>query len=163
MVALAAAGGQPRWTEFGGQDETFTLTAGAVCEATSFGVECRDDLTGAATMPILLNGIPGPGSAGPSTYVGDGFAGVSDGLVAQAQVSPGSAEVLLRVVRVRDGATVARVRVATPLRAPAPSAVTAGAVAAEQLGAHTILVLLRRIDLPSEPLVALEVPVPLAA
>jgi hypothetical protein len=67
------------------------------------------------------------------------------------------------VVRVRGGATVARVRMATRLKAAAPSGVTAGVVAASQIGPHTILVLVRRIDLRGEPAVALEIPVPPAA
>jgi outer membrane protein assembly factor BamB len=155
VLALSAAAGRPLWTEVGGQLETFTLTAGAVCEVVSPGLECRDDATGAATMPTLLTGMQ-DGDSPP--YADDGLAGIGGGYAAVTIPSAGG--VLLRVVRVRGGATVARVRLAIGSASGGGSDYQVFAVAAAPLRARAIEVLLRRVDLPGYPLLALEVPVP---
>ncbi len=155
VLALGAAAGRPLWTEAGGQLETFTLTAGAVCEVVSPGLECRDDATGAATMPTLLTGMR-DGDSPP--YADDGLAGISGGLAA-VTVRSARGEVVLRVVRVRGGATVARVRLAIRAASHGGSDYQVFAVAAGSLSAGAIEVLLRRVDLPGYPLLALTVPV----
>jgi outer membrane protein assembly factor BamB len=161
VLALAASDGHPRWTEVGGQEQTFDLTAGAVCEVVDIGLECRGDATGTATMPTLLTGVSdgyGPG------VVGDGPAGVADGLAA-VTIGTSKPGVVLRVVRVRGGATVAQVRI--PLGpGPVGTHLRVFAVAATAIGAHTIVVLLRRIDMPgdgNDPVLALAVRVPAGA
>ncbi len=159
VLALDAATGQPRWTELGGQLETFALTAGAVCEVVNVGLECRDDSTGAHTMPVLLTGR-NEGDSPP--YVDDGYAGVSGGLAAVVMASS-SGGVLLRVVRVRGGATVAQVHLAIGTHGGRGTNIQVFAVAAGPLGSDAILVLVRRVDLPGYPVLALEVPIPAAA
>lgn len=156
ILALAAATGHPLWSELGGQLELFTLTAGSVCEMVAGGLECRDDATGAATMPTLLTGKT-DGDSPP--YADDGFAGVSDGLAAVTMPSP-TGGVVLRVVRVRGGAMVTQVHLAVGTTAFGGANYQVFAVAAGPLGKGAILVLLRRVDLPGYPLLALDVPVP---
>jgi outer membrane protein assembly factor BamB len=155
VLALGAARGRPLWTELGGQLETFTLTAGAVCEVVSPGLECRDDATGAATMPTLLTGMQ-DGDSPP--YADDALAGISGDFAAVTVPSAASGTVTLRVVRVRDGATVARVRVAIASTSRGGSDYQVFAVAAGPLPGGAIEVLLRRVDRSGYPLLALKVP-----
>jgi outer membrane protein assembly factor BamB len=154
ILALAAATGHPLWTELGGQLELFSLTAGTVCEMVAGGLECRDDTTGAPTMPTLLTGKT-DGDAPP--YADDGLAAVGGGLAVVTMPSPAGG-VLLRVVRVRHGATVAQVHLAVGTRAFGGANYQVFAVAAGPLGKGAILVLLRRVDLPGYPLLALDIP-----
>jgi hypothetical protein len=156
VLVISAATGRPLWTELGGQLETFTLTAGAVCEVVSPGLECRDDATGAATIPALLTGMQ-DGDSPP--YADDGLAGISGGFAAVTVPSAANGIVTLRVVRVRDGATVARVRVSIGSASRDGSDYQVFAVGAGPLRRGAIEVLLRRVDLPGYPLLALEVPV----
>jgi hypothetical protein len=156
VLALSAADGRPRWTELGGQLETFTLTDGVVCEVVSPGLECRDDKTGAPTMPTLLTGMQ-DGDSPP--YADDALAGISGGFAAVTVPSAANGTVTLRVVRVRDGATVARVRVAIGATSTDGSDYQVFAVGAGLLPGGAVEVLLRRVDLPGYPLLALEVPV----
>jgi outer membrane protein assembly factor BamB len=155
VLAVSAADGRPRWTELGGQLETFTLTDGLVCEVVSPGLECRADATGAATMPTLLTGMQ-DGDSPP--YADDALAGISGDFAAVTVPSAASGTVTLRVVRLRDGATVARVRVAIGSTSRGGSDYQVFAVAAGPLPGGAIEVLLRRVDLPGYPLLALEVP-----
>ena len=157
VLALAASDGHPMWSELGGQQEDFTLTDGAVCEMVQVGLECRGDATGAVTAPTLLNGR-GQGATPP--YAGDGFAGVSDGLAAVIQAPDRPSSVLFRVLRVRTGATVTQVRIAVSSHSYDGSNYQVFVVGAAPLGAHAILVLLRRIDVPGFPVLALAVTVP---
>ena len=63
VVVLDAATGHPRWSEPDGQQESFVMTDAVVCEtfqAGHAGAQCRDDISGAATMPALISG-PGAG------------------------------------------------------------------------------------------------------
>jgi PQQ-like domain len=156
VLVISAATGRPLWTELGGQLATFTLTAGAVCEVVSPGLECRDDATGAPTIPALLTGMQ-DGDSPP--YADDGLAGIDGGFAAVTVRSSASRTVTLRLVRVRDGATVARVRVAIGSASGDSSDYQVFAVGAGPLGRGAIEVLLRRVDLPGYPLLALEVPV----
>lgn len=159
VLALAASNGHPLWTELGGQQQTFSLTADAVCEVISAGLECRSDPTGSATMPTLLTGV---GDNDRPDVIGDEAAGLSDGLAAVTIASAKPGGTVLRVLRVRGGATVAQVRIAIAA-APAGSNLWAFAVGAAPLGLHTIVVLLRRVDLPGDggrPVLALAVRVP---
>jgi hypothetical protein len=121
------------------------------------GLECRGDASGAVTVPALLNGR-GEGATPP--YVSDGFAGVSDGLAAVTQAPDRPASVLLRVLRVRSAAVVTQVRIAVSSKSYDGSNYQVFVVAAGPLGAHAILVLLRRIDVPGFPVLALAVTVP---
>lgn len=155
VLALSAADGRPLWTELGGQLETFTLTDGAVCEVVSTGLECRDDATGAPTMPTLLTGMQ-DGDSPP--YADDALAGISGDFAAVTVPSAATGTVTLRVVRVRDGATVARVRVAIGPESRGGSGYQVFAVAAGQRPGGAVEVLLRRVDLPGYPLLALKVP-----
>lgn len=151
IFALSAATGRPRWSEIGGQMETFTPTAGALCEVVSVGLECRDDATGALTMRTLLTGH---GDTDSPPYAGDGFAGVSGGLA--AVTVPSRHGVTVRVLKVRGGATVAWLHLA--IRATAFGAnYQVFVVAAGPLGSQGTLMLLRRVDLPGYPVIALEV------
>jgi outer membrane protein assembly factor BamB len=156
VLVISAATGRPLWTELGGQLETFTLTAGAVCEVVSPGLECRDDATGAPVIPALLTGMQ-DGDSPP--FADDGLAGIDGGFAAVTVRSSASGAVTLRVVRVRDGATVARVRVAIGSASRDGSDYQVFAVGAGPLRRGVIEVLLRRVDLPGYPLLALEVPV----
>lgn len=152
-VLALGADGRPRWTELGGQLDTFALTAGAVCEVVSGGLECRDDATGAPTMRTLLTG---KSDADSPPYASDGFAGVSGGMAAVTEQSRHG--VTLRVVLVHGGATVALVHLGVGTRAFGGANYQVFAVAAGPLGSGSIVVLLRRVDLPGYPLLALQVP-----
>jgi outer membrane protein assembly factor BamB len=157
VLALDAANGRPRWSELGGQLETFTLTVGAVCEVVSAGLECRDDATGAATMPTLRTGMH-DGDSPP--YADDGFAGVSGGLAAVTAAPSRSSDVTLRIVTVRGGTTAAQVRLAIGSTPTDGSNYQVFAVAAAPLSRGTTLVLVRRVDLPGYPALALAIPDP---
>lgn len=159
VLALDAASGHPRWSELGGQQVTVAPSGGAVCEVVKVGAECRDDTTGAATMPTLLTGR-GEGSSPP--YFDDGYAGVSGGLVAVTLPSR-SGGVILRVQRARGGGVVARVQLAIGASGYDGARYDVFAVGAGPLGSGAILVLVRRIDVPGYPVLALDVPLPAGA
>lgn len=158
ILALSAANGHPRWSELGAQQVTVATTGGAVCEVADVGVECRDDTTGAPAMPILLTGRK---AMSIPPYFDDGFAGISDGLVAVTM--PARSGVTLRVQRARGGAVVAQVHLAIGARAHDGALYDVFAIGAGQLTSSAILVLVRRIDLPGYPALALKVPLPAAA
>ena len=153
IIALDAMDGRPRWSETGGQLEMFAPTAGALCEVVNVGLECRDDATGALAMRTLLTGKRG-GDSPP--YIADGFAGISRDLAA-VTVPSRQGGVGLLVVRVHGGATVARARLAIGAAPREGSDFQVFAVAAAPFGGGAILVLVRRIDVPGYPVVALEV------
>ena len=153
VLALDAETGQPRWTELGGQLDDFTLADGAVCESVNYGFECRDDVTGKPTRPVL---VTGQGGASSPPFGDDGFAGIS-GTVAAVTVAPFEpGEVRLEVLPVRGSTPVARVTVHIGVKARGANYQTF-VVAAGQVRGGT-LVLLRRLDRPGYPLVALLVP-----
>jgi outer membrane protein assembly factor BamB len=152
LLALSAIKGRPLWTELGGQLATFALSAGAICEMVSGGLECRADATGASTLPILLTGKT---DADSPPYAGDGFAGVSDGLA--AVTLPARRGVTLRVVRIRGGAIVAQVHLAVGATAAGGADYQVFAVGAGPLRSGAIEVLVRRVDMPGYPVLALAV------
>jgi len=168
VLALDAADGQPRWSELGGEQivvnggaghlETFTLTDGAVCEAVGAGLVCRDDATGAPALPVLVTG-QAPYSVPPK--ISDGYAGISGDLVAVTVAPFRSGAVTLRVVRIRGGATAAVARLAIGLQGDGSALPRVFAIAAGPLPGGATLVLVRRADLPGDPVLALRVP-PLA-
>src|SRR5215472_13942582 len=84
VLAFDARTGRPRWIELGGQMVSFTLADGAVCETVNTGLECRDDVTGALTGPVLVSGQD---TASIPPMGGDGSAGIS-GSVAAVTVAP---------------------------------------------------------------------------
>jgi outer membrane protein assembly factor BamB len=154
VLALDARTGRPRWIELGGQSVGFTLADGAVCETVSTGMECRDDVTGAPTSPVLETG-----QSDVPSYAGDGSAGIS-GSIAAVTVAPfGAGHVTVEVIPIRGERPLGRTEVGTGI-SPAnashateqPFVVDAGTLP----GGHTVL-LLRRVDLPNYPIVALEV------
>lgn len=153
LIVALGADGRPRWSETGGQLEMFAPTEGVLCELVDVGLECRDDTTGTATMRVLLTGK----SAGDSPpNIADGCAGVSRGLAAVTVPSPQGGVGLL-VVQVRGGATVARARLAISAAPHDGSNFQVFAVAAGMLGGRAILVLVRRVDVPGYPVLALAV------
>jgi outer membrane protein assembly factor BamB len=165
VLALDAADGQPRWSELGGEQtpvsngtghmETFTLTDGAVCEAVSTGVLCRNDTTGAPTFPALVAGQV-PFSIPP--IITDGYAGISGGLVALTVAPFRSGAVTVRVVRIQGGATAATTRLAIGLQGDGGAHDSDYVVAAGPLPGGATLLLVRRADLPGDPVLALRVP-----
>jgi PQQ-like domain len=153
LLALSAAKGRPLWTELGGQLATFALSSGAVCEMVSGGLECRRDATGASVLPILLTGKT---DADSPPYAGDGFAGVSGSMAAVTLPARGGG-VTLRVVRIRGGKIVAQVHLAIGTTAVGGANYQVFAVAAGQLRNGATEILVRRVDVPGYPVVALEV------
>ena len=104
VLALDAADGHPRWSELGGQQVTFAPAEGAVCELVTAGLECRDDATGAATLPGL---VTRQASGAPP------MADVSGSVAIVADKPNRAGEVTLRIVKIRGGATAAQARLVT--------------------------------------------------
>jgi outer membrane protein assembly factor BamB len=154
VLTLDARTGRPRWIELGGQMVSFTLTDGAVCETVSTGMECRDDVTGALTGPVLVTGLAGV----PSSY-GDASAGIT-GSIAAVTIAPVSVgRVGVEVIPIRGTRPLGQAEVGT---GTSPATATNAAaqpfvVAAGTLPDGRALLLLRRVDLPSHPVLALEV------
>jgi len=151
VLALSAAGGQPLWSELGGQMVTFTLTGGAVCETSSIGLECRADTTGAATMPDLVTGqAPGDGPA----YTDQGFAGVPGDIAAVTVAASGADSMTLCVVTIQ-GTIAVQARLAIGIS-------SYGGVAVWPLAPDAILVLVRNLGqhagVDGSPVLALRVP-----
>jgi hypothetical protein len=158
-LALDASTGRPRWAELGGPavfagaPEAFLPVGGALCETVTVGVECRNDVTGAATMPGRPSGMTVQDTP---TVWGDGTAAAGGGLVAQTERS-GAAGITLRVVHVAGGATAATVRLGFPPRAYGGDARQAFVIGGEPLGPGKLLILLRRNDLQDAPVLAITV------
>ena len=152
ILALDAATGHPRWSAFSGQQEAYSLAGGAVCAGNSVGLECRDDVTGLLARPLL---VTGQGFALPP-YVGDGTAGISGGDAAVTVAPFRAGRVRLVVVPIRHGGQLAAARLDIGTTAPGANEHTF-VVAAGQLPGGGTVVLLRRIDQPGYPLVALKV------
>jgi hypothetical protein len=148
VLALDAADGHARWSELGGQQVAFSLTEGAVCETVLLGQECRDDTTGAPTLPVLVT------RHNPDTA---GYTAISGGLTAVTVAPFQSGEVTLRIMKIRGGATVARARVPTGQIWPGGTPDNVVAVAAGPLPGGATLVLLDADNLDG-PLLALRVP-----
>lgn len=155
VLALDAATGRPRWNEQGSpvENETFTaLPGGVACESVVTGVECRDDVTGAATMPPL---VTGQNSGATSPYGEDQAAGAAGGIVAVTVAPWQSDHLAVRAVRARGGATAADVHLAISTTAATGGTFRVFVVAAGLLPGGTPLVLVRRLDVPGYPVVAL--------
>lgn len=105
VLALDAATGQPRWSAPDSPEESFVMTDGVVCaifQSQHAGSECRDDTSGAATMPAL---IPTPGAAPQGTAIVP-FVG-ADLVVTTV---PAHSGFIVRITRVRGSATAALAR-----------------------------------------------------
>jgi outer membrane protein assembly factor BamB len=155
LLALDARNGRPRWSEMGGQSPELAFTDGDVCEFDIQGVECREDSNGRASRPLLRTGLSERESEGP--IFGEETAGVASGLVAVALKSRHGEPLAVEVAPVRGGGKPAQVLVqlgpGLGERANAtPFIMRAGALP----GGETLL-LLRRLDVPETPLLALRV------
>jgi hypothetical protein len=157
VLALDAQTGRPRWTEVGGQMVDFTLADGAVCEVVNTGFECRDDVTGALTRPVLVTGQTT--SAAPP-YFYDSWAGIS-GPYAGAVVAPLlSGHVIVEVFGIRTHAPLGRAELSIGFKARSANYQTF-VVAAGTLPSGKVLLLLRQVDghgrFAAYPVIALEV------
>jgi hypothetical protein len=161
ILALTAAG-HPAWTETGAQQVMFAPTGDELCEEVRTGFDCRTDATGALAVPTQTAYPGGDGSA----ISGDGYDATADGLIAATEpvTGPGAkTAVNLRVTSVATGKTIAVARLGIrPVNVPGWN-VTTTAVAASPLTRGSVLVLVRRIDAKSHPLLALSIPLPNAA
>jgi outer membrane protein assembly factor BamB len=154
LLALDARDGRPRWSELGFQNPGLALTDGAVCEFDIQGVECRDDLTGLPSRPLLTTGLSELETGG-SDDVGDDQAGVAGNLVAVALRRSGQDPLVVELAPVRTPGEVARVLVWLGPNLPEPAHSTPTLVRAGTLPTGATLLLLRRIDVPEDPLLAL--------
>lgn len=151
VLALDAADGHPRWSELGGQQVMFAPADGAVCELVSAGLECRDDTTGAATLPDLLTG-QNPGGA-PMAGISGNVAIVTAELLRAGQVT-------LRTVKIRGGATAVQARLTIGVNGNGGPNLPVVPAAAGPLPGGATLVLISRVDLPDNPVLALRIPPP---
>jgi hypothetical protein len=156
LLALDARDGRPRWSERGFQNPELALTDGAVCEFDIQGVECRNDLTGLPSRPLLTTGLSELETGG-SDDVGDDTAGVADKLVAVALRRRGQGPLVAELAPVRTPGEAARVLVWLGPNRPEPAHSTPAIVRAGSLPGGATLLLLRRLDLPEDPLLALRV------
>jgi outer membrane protein assembly factor BamB len=145
-LALDAVSGRPRWSQAGNSHfESYALTARAVCGGTG-GIQCRDDMTAATTMPDFA---PPPQGHDQSAYLADGLA------VITSAPAPGGG-IALTVLAVRGGVVMAQARLGVRPYAHdtgevyAPTIIGFGA-----LPGGGYLILLDRRDLPDAPTLAL--------
>lgn len=150
VLALDAANGHPRWSELGGQQVMFAPAEGAVCELVSSGLECRDDTTGAVTLPDLMTG-QNPDGAPPMADISGSVA-----IVTAEQLR--ADEVTLRIVKVRGGATAAQARLAIGTNGYGGANTRVVPAAAGPLPGGATLVLISRVDLPGYTVLALRIP-----
>jgi outer membrane protein assembly factor BamB len=145
-LALDAASGRPRWSQASSSHfEWYALTAGAVC-GDNGGIQCRDDVTAATTMPDVA---PPPPGHDESAYLADGLA------VITSAPAPGGG-IAVTVLAVRGGTVRTQARLGVKPYACdtgqvyAPTVVGFGA-----LPGGGYLILLDRRDLPDAPILAL--------
>jgi hypothetical protein len=155
LLALDARDGRPRWSELGFQNPELALTDGAVCEFDVQGVECRDDLTGLPSRPLLRTGLSELESG--RAFGGDETAGVAGSLVAVALKRRHSDPLVVELAPVRDPGETARVFVWFGPNLPEPAHSTPLVVRAGTLPDGSTFLLLRRLDVPEDPLLALRV------
>lgn len=155
LLALDARNGRPRWSELGFQNPEIALTAGAICEFDIQGVECRNDLTGRPSRPLLTTGLSELGAG--RALVGDETAGVAGNLVAAALKRRHREPLVVELAHVRDAGESARVLVWLGPKLPEPANSTPLVVRAGELPDGATLLLLRRLDVPEDPLLALRV------
>jgi outer membrane protein assembly factor BamB len=152
VLALDASTGKPRWMELGGQLVSFTLTDGAVCETVNLGLECRDDVTGVRTSPVVVTGQP-PSASPP--FAGDDWAGIA-GSLAVVTVAPfRSGRVSVELIPVRGNRPLGTAEVSIGTSAEGAN-YQAFVVAAGALPGGRTLYLLRRVDRAGFPVIALE-------
>jgi hypothetical protein len=156
LLALDARDGRPRWSELGFQNPELALTDSAVCEFDIQGVECRDDSTGRPSRPLLKTGLSELESGG-LVFVGDEAAGVASSLVAVALKRRQGDPLVVEVAPLRGSGKAARVLVWLGRNLPEPAHSTPLLVRAGTLPNGATLLLLRRIDVPESPLLALRV------
>lgn len=156
LLALDARDGRPRWSELGFQNPELALTDGAVCEFDIQGVECRNDLTGLPSRPLLRTGLSELETSG-SDDVGDDKSGVAGNLVAVALRRRGQNPLVVELAPVRTPGEAARVLVWLGPNRPEPAHSTPAIVRAGPLPGGATLLLLRRLDVPEDPLLALRV------
>lgn len=161
LLALNARDGRPRWSELGFQNPELALADGAVCEFDIQGMECRDDSTGLPSRPLLKSGLSELESGG-SDIVGDATAGVADSLAAVALKRGQGAPLVVEVAPLRGSGKTTRVLVWLGPNLPEPAHSTPTLVRAGTLPNGATLLLLRRIDVPDSPLLALRVSPPSA-
>ncbi|MGO9876578.1 MAG: PQQ-binding-like beta-propeller repeat protein [Acidimicrobiia bacterium] len=157
LVSLDAATGRPRWNEFGSERYSFvqiTFVDGAVCESMALGFQCRDDVTGEPTRPVFHSGY-GPSAIPP--YESDAFAGISGDTTAAVVSTSATHSVSLIVMPVRGTSPVAHVNVDVGTTTVDGSRYDPFVVGTGQLANGATLLLLRRIDVSTYPLLALSV------
>jgi outer membrane protein assembly factor BamB len=157
LVALDAATGRPRWNEFGNEGYSFvqfTPVGGALCESMAEGFQCRDDITGEPTRPVVLSGY-GEGAASP--YYSDRFVGISGNTAAAVFPTSATDSVSVDVFAVRGTDAIAHMKVSVSTTSAEGSRYSNFVVGSGQLANGATLVLLRRIDLKTFPLLAISV------
>ncbi|HWY90811.1 MAG TPA: hypothetical protein VNY31_09095 [Solirubrobacteraceae bacterium] len=127
-----------------------------MCEFDIQGLECRDDLTGLPSRPLLKTGLSELETSG-SDIVGDGTAGVADSLAAVALKRRHGAPLVVEVAPLRGSHKTTRVLVWLGPNLPEPAHSTPTLVRAGTLPNGATPLLLRRIDVPESPLLALRV------
>jgi hypothetical protein len=155
LLALDARDGRPRWSELGFQNPELALTHGVVCEFDVQGVECRNDLTGLPSRPLLRTGLS-EGESGRA-FGGDETAGVAGSVVAVALKRRHGAPLVVELAAVRTPGEAVRVLVWLGPNLPEPASSTPLVVRAGTLPDRSTLLLLRRLDVPEDPLLALRV------
>jgi outer membrane protein assembly factor BamB len=156
LLALAARDGRPRWSELGGQNPELALTDGVVCEFDIQGVECRNDLTGQPSRPLLTTGLSELETSG-SDDIGDETAGVADSLAAVALKRKKGDPLVVEAAPLRGTGKATRVLLWLGPNLPEPAHSTPLVVRAGSLPNGATLLLLRRIGVPEDPLLALRV------
>jgi len=157
LVALDAATGRPRWNEFGNEGYSFvqfTPADRALCESMAEGFQCRDDSTGEPTRPVVLSGYA-EGAASP--YSSDRFVGISGNTAAAVFPSQAADSVSVNVFPVRGTDAIAHAKVDVSTTSADGSRYSNFVVGSGQLANGATLVLLRRIDLKTFPLLAISV------
>jgi hypothetical protein len=154
ILALDARSGRPRWSELGGQLPAITLSDGLTCESDELGFECRDDRTGRPSCAVVRTART---EADSPPYRADGYAGIGGeraGVVTSQ--APGGA-LAISILQLRGHRTVARATVQLGDVVYGGANFQSFIVGGGELPRGSTLLLLRRVDLPGYPLVALSV------
>jgi len=125
----------------------FAAVAGGLVVAALTGC---DDTTGAATLPDLMTGQNPDGSPPMAAISGSVAIVMAERLRAD--------EVTLRVVKIRGGATAAQARLGIGANGYGGASIRVVPAAAGPLPGGATLVLINRVDLPDDPLLALRIP-----
>jgi len=118
------------------------------------GFQCRDDITGEPTRPVVLSGY-GEGAASP--YYSDRFVGISGNTAAVVFPTFATDSVSVNVFPVRGTDAIADAKVDVSTTSAEGSRYPNFVVGSGQLANGATLVLLRRIDLKTDPLLAISV------